>query len=68
MAQPRDEQRRPLRLLVGSPDGCTTLIIMAHGLMPENAATKPETVRVGQTSIEVVRMHVTAAGRKAIAD
>jgi hypothetical protein len=77
MAKLSDEERRALSLLAGSPNGCTTSIMMAHGLTPEIladlvrrslAATKPETVRAGGTSTEVVKMHITAAGRKAIAE
>jgi hypothetical protein len=77
MAKLSDEEQRALSLLAGSPDGCTTSIMMAHGFTPETladlvrhslAATRPETVRTGGTSIEIVKMHITAAGRKAIAE
>jgi hypothetical protein len=70
------EQRRALKLLAGSPDGCTMSIMLAHGLKPELladlvrgglATAKPETVRAGGKSIEVVRMLITDAGRQAIA-
>jgi hypothetical protein len=72
-----DEQRLALRLLAGSPEGCTTSIMMAHGFTPETladlvrhgiAATKPETLHISGKSIEIVRMHITEAGRKAIAE
>jgi hypothetical protein len=75
MAKLTDEQRPALQLLARSPDGCTTSIMMAHGFKPEIladlvrrglAVAKPKTVRAGETSIEVVWMHITAAGRKAI--
>jgi hypothetical protein len=35
MAKLSDEQQRALKLLAGSPDGCTTSIMMAHGFTPE---------------------------------
>jgi hypothetical protein len=71
-----DDQRRALKLLAGSPDGCIISIMLAHGLEPELlaalvqgslATTKPETVRTGGKSIEVVQMTITDAGRRAIA-
>jgi hypothetical protein len=69
------DQRQALKLLAGSPDGCTTSIMLAHGLKPELladlvrgglATTKPETVRTSGDSIEIVRMTITDAGRLAI--
>jgi hypothetical protein len=51
-------------------------IMLAHGLKPELladlvrggfATAKPETVRAGGKSIEVVRMTITDAGRRALA-
>ena len=77
MANLTHEERRALQLLARSPDGCTTSIMMAHGFKPEIladlvrhglAVAKPETVRAWETSIEVVWMRITAAGRKAIAE
>jgi hypothetical protein len=69
------DQQRALKLLAGSPDGCTMSIMLAHGLKPELlanlvrgdlATTKPETVRTGEKAIELVRMMITDAGRNAI--
>jgi hypothetical protein len=69
------DQRRALKLLAGSPDGCTMSIMLAHGLKPELlanlargdlATTKPETVHTGGKAIELIRMTITDAGRKAI--
>jgi hypothetical protein len=70
------ERLRALKLLAGSPDGCSISIMLAHGLKPELlaalvqgglATTKPETVRTGGKPIEVVRMTITDAGRRALA-
>jgi uncharacterized metal-binding protein len=77
MAKLTDEQRRALQLLARCPDGCTTSIMMAHGFKPEIladlvrhglAVSKPKTVLAGETPVEVVWMHITEAGRKAIAE
>jgi hypothetical protein len=62
------EQRRALKLLAGSPDGCTMSIMLADLVCGGLASTEPETVRSGRRSIEVVRMRITAAGRRALAD
>jgi hypothetical protein len=35
MTKPTDEERRPLRLLARSPDGCTEAMLMAHGFGAE---------------------------------
>jgi hypothetical protein len=51
--------------------------MMAHGFKPEIladlvrhglAVSKPKTVLAGETPVEVVWMHITEAGRKAIAE
>jgi hypothetical protein len=77
MAKLGDERRRALTILAGSPDGCTTSLMMAHKFLPELLAdlvrnglaiSKPTTMRAGAKPIEVVRMHITEAGRKTIAE
>jgi hypothetical protein len=35
MTKPTDEERRPLRLLARSPDGCTEAMLMANGFGAE---------------------------------
>jgi hypothetical protein len=69
------DQRRALRLLAGSPDGCTMAIMLAggfksamlNGLVREGlATTTPRNVRAGKQPIEVVRMMITGAGRLAL--
>jgi hypothetical protein len=70
------DQRRALRLLADSPDGCTMAImraggiktVMLNGLVREGlATTTPRNVRAGKRSTEVVRMMITDAGRLALA-
>jgi hypothetical protein len=69
------EQRRALKLLASSPDGCPMAImargfknVMLNGLVRDGlATTTPGNVRAGkQRSIEVVRMMITDAGRLAL--
>jgi hypothetical protein len=76
MAKLSGERRRALEILAGSPDGCTASLMMAHKFFPELladlvrmglAVSKPATVRAGGGPIEVVRLQITEAGRKAIA-
>jgi hypothetical protein len=49
------EQNRALRLLAGSPHGCTEAIMLAHGLTDEILARL------------VTRLTITDAGRQALA-
>ena len=70
------EQRRVLALLAGSRDGVKAeLLILGHcvsrrvlaGLVRAGlAAAKREVVMAGGKAIEVVRVRITAAGRRAI--
>ena len=69
------EQRRALRLLAGSPLGCTEAILLAHGLEAELlallvrdglATTQPGTMRAGRRQIEVVWVMITDAGQRAL--
>ena len=69
------EQRRVLALLAGSRDGVKAeLLILGHcvsrrvlaGLVRAGlAAAKREVVMAGGKAIEVVRVRITAAGRRA---
>jgi hypothetical protein len=76
MAPTDADQRRALKLLAGSPRGCTESIMLAHGFRIEMlaqlvrdglASAAPESVRAGGRSIEVVRLQITGAGRRALA-
>jgi DNA-binding PadR family transcriptional regulator len=70
------DQREALRMLAGSPGGCTESIVLAHGfgigtlhdLVRDGLATvERRTVRAGQRRIEVTWMTITDAGRRALA-
>ncbi len=66
------DQRRALRLLAGSPLGCTEAIMLAHGFTTDLlgvhaglATATPQTVHAGKRPIEVVRVRITDSGRLA---
>jgi hypothetical protein len=71
------EQRSALELLAAAgARGCTESIMLAHsfeielldGLVRDGLATaEPDRVRAGGRSIEVVRVLITDAGRRALA-
>ena len=70
------ERRRALELLDASPDGCPAAILLAHGfktellagLVNERLATAaPERVKAGARAVEVIRIKITDAGRRALA-
>jgi hypothetical protein len=72
---PADRHRRALRLLDSSPDGVTEAVMLAHGFSIELmadlvhnrlAVASRETVLASGRSIEVTRMKITAAGRRAL--
>jgi hypothetical protein len=67
------DQRRALRVLAGSPHGCTQAIMLAHGFGTKMladlirdglATTQPGTVRTGSRQIEVMWMMITDVGRQ----
>jgi hypothetical protein len=69
------DQRRALRLLAGSPLGCTEAILLAHGFKAEllaalvrdgMATTQRGTMRAGKRHIEVVWVTITDAGQRAL--
>jgi hypothetical protein len=71
------QQRRALRLLADSPHGRTVADMLAHGftnalldrLARDGLATiQPGTTRAGTRRITVVRMIITDAGQRALAD
>jgi hypothetical protein len=76
-SRPKPDRRRALELLVGSPDGCTEAILAAHGFTIEQmadlvesglATARAERVVAGSRRLEVVRLRITVAGRRAPAD
>ena len=77
MAKLRDEELRTLRLLAQYPSGCTEPVILAHGFTLDRIANlvfrgfakrEVNNVTIGGRQVKIVRMQVTAAGLKAIAD
>jgi hypothetical protein len=63
---------RALQLLASCPDGCTEALMLAHGftvaLIRAGLATAtPERVAMGARTIEVARVRITGAGRRALA-
>jgi hypothetical protein len=75
--QRKPDRQRALQLLASCRDGCTEAIMLAHGfsidLMVELvraalATATAERVVAGKREIEVARVRITAAGRKALAE
>jgi DNA-binding PadR family transcriptional regulator len=71
------DQREALRMLAGSPGGCTESIVLAHGfgigtlhdLVRDGLATaERRNVRAGHRRIEVTWLTITDAGRAALAE
>jgi len=74
---PKPERRRALELLAASPDGCTEAIILAHGFTTDFlvdliraglATAQTERAVVGRRSMQVTRMRITDAGRRALGE
>ena len=71
----RSDRRRALRLLADAPEGVTEALMLAHGFRVELLAdlciaglaiAKPEHMRAGGRTMEVVRMKITEAGWQAL--
>jgi hypothetical protein len=72
---PKPDRRRALELLAASPDGCTEALMFANGFTAELLL---ELVRAGLASahaertvdegkmMEIARVHITEAGRRAL--
>jgi hypothetical protein len=67
------EGKRALSVLAGSPTGCTEAIMLAHGfavtllarlVIDGLASAKSEAVHANGRSIKVIRMRITAEGRR----
>ena len=68
------EQRRALKMLAGSPQGATFPVMLAHGftrdmlarlVRPGLVTVVAKTVRAGSKMIEIRRIRITEAGRRA---
>jgi len=73
---PRPDRRRALELLASSPDGATEAIMIAHGITVEMmvelvrsglASATPERVVAGKRAMQITRVRITDAGRRALA-
>jgi hypothetical protein len=71
------KQREALRMLAGSPDGCTMTTLIAHGyaivalhdLVRNGYATAHrEKMGSGQRVVGVTRLRITDAGRRVLAE
>jgi hypothetical protein len=74
---PKPDRRRALELLATSPNGCTEAVMLAHGFTVDFlaeivraglATAKVERVVAGGRTIETVRIRITEAGRRALAE
>ena len=74
---PKRDHRRALELLADSANGCTEAIMLAHGFTPKVianlvdaglATAEGSQVHAGRRPVDVVRMRITEAGRRAIAE
>lgn len=72
----KPDQRRALKLLAVSRNGCTEAVMLAHGfpvpLVVELvraglASATPERVVAGKRAMEVTTVRITEAGRRTIA-
>jgi hypothetical protein len=75
MPTPKQQRRRALELLEASIDGCTEAILLAYGFKTELlvelvntgfATASIDRMVAGGRRIEVTRMRITAAGRRAL--
>jgi hypothetical protein len=72
---PSATRRRALELLASCPDGCTEAIMLAHGFTVAQMVdlcvagltiATPERMVTGGRKIEVARVRITEAGRRAL--
>jgi hypothetical protein len=67
---PHNIRRRALHLLYGSPDGCTTNVLLMHGITLDVVADLAETglATLEQESVAGdAAVRITEAGRRALA-
>ena len=71
------DERRFLKLLTDSEDGCTTALLVAHGfgfdlmvavVKAGLATATPERTFAAGKPVEVTRVRITEAGRRALAE
>jgi hypothetical protein len=74
-SRPKPDRRRALELLAASRDGCTEAILLAHGFTIEQivelvraglATAHSQRVVVARRVIDIARVKITAAGRRAL--
>jgi hypothetical protein len=72
---PPHDQRRALTVLARSPAGCTEAIMLAHGftaallndlIRAGLASAHADRMMAGKRRIDIVRLKITDAGRKAL--
>jgi hypothetical protein len=72
---PKPDRRRALELLASCRDGCTEAMMLAHGFSIDTmvelvnaglASATAEGVVAGRRAIEVARVRITEAGRRAL--
>jgi hypothetical protein len=71
----RSDRQRALRVLAGAPEGMTEALMLAHGFrvgllvdlcMSKLAIATHEHIIAGGRTVEVVRLKITDAGRRAL--
>jgi hypothetical protein len=71
----RRDRRRALTLLASCPDGCLEALMITHGFTVEQmvelvraglVSASNERVRAGRETLEVARVRITEAGRRAL--
>jgi len=69
------ERQRALALIASCPDGCPEALMVAHGFSIQFmidligdglASTTEERIHGGRTTLEVTRLRITDAGRRAL--
>jgi len=74
---PKPDHRRALELLAAAPHGLTEAMMVAHGFTLEHmvelitaglAGAVHERVMAGKNPMQVTRLRITPAGRRALAD
>jgi hypothetical protein len=77
LRSPKPDRRRALELLASSRDGCTEAIMLAHGFtVPQLvelvrarlATAHSQRVIVARRPVEIARIKITEAGRRALTD
>jgi hypothetical protein len=73
--RPKPDRRRALELLASCRDGCTEAIMLAHGFTIAQmvelvraglASATAERVVAGRRTMEIARVRITEAGRRAL--